>query len=385
MRPTASDLRRKTSAKWTVYPADVIPAWVADMDFELAPPIRAALDAQLARHDLGYPPMYERAGLAELYAARAARRYGWDIAPQDIEFFSDVVQAIYLALLTLTNPGDGVLIQTPIYPPFLHAVDETGRRRVLSELVPGATRYEIDFDALDAAAAEATLFLLCHPHNPTGRAYTREELERLAEIVLRHDLVVVADEIHADLMLDARRHIPFASLAPEIAARTITLTAASKAFNVAGLCLACAVFGSASLRERYAGLPNHVRGGRSAMGMAAAAAAWRDGDAWLAETIGTLRANRERLATHVAREWPSIRHFAPEATYLAWLDCRELAFGEEPYRWFLREAKVALGEGPSFGPPGAGHVRVNFATTPEILDEVIGRMSAALQRRKLSP
>jgi cystathionine beta-lyase len=191
----------------------------------------------------------------------------------------------------------------------------------------------------------------------------------------------VADEIHADLMLDARPHLPFASLAPEIAARTITLTAASKAFNVAGLCLACAVFGSAALRARFATLPNHVRGGRSTMGMTAAAAAWRDGDSWLDETLSTLRTNRERLATHVAREWSAIRHFPPEATYLAWLDCRELALGEEPYRWFLREAKVALGEGPSFGPPGVGHVRINFATTPAILDEVLGRMRGALARR----
>ncbi|MGE3773858.1 MAG: MalY/PatB family protein [Gammaproteobacteria bacterium] len=381
MRPTLTELHRKTSAKWTVYPPEVLPAWVADMDFELAPPIRAALDAQLARHDLGYPPMYERAGLAELFAARAARRYDWPISAGDIEFFSDVVQAIYLALLSLTSPGDGILIQTPIYPPFLHAVDETGRRRILCELVPGAHRYEIDFDALDAAAAQATLLLLCHPHNPTGRAYTREELERLAEIVLRHDLVVVSDEIHADLMLDDRRHIPFANLAPEIAARTITLTAASKAFNVAGLCLACAVFGSASLRAHFASLPKHVRGGRSTMGMTAAAAAWRDGDAWLAETLATLRANRDMLAAHVAREWPAIRHFPPEATYLAWLDCRALELGEEPCRWFLREAKVALGEGPSFGPPGVGCVRVNFATTPAILGAVLGRMSEALARR----
>lgn len=381
MLPSLDELRRKTSAKWTVYPPDVIPAWVADMDFGLAPPIRAALDAQLARNDLGYPAMYERSGLPEIFAARAARRYDWHIDPGQIEFFSDVVQTIYLALLSLTSPGEGVLIQTPIYPPFLHAVDETGRRRVLCELVPGTTRYEIDFDALDAAAADASLFLLCHPHNPTGRAYTREELTRLAEIVLRHDLIVVADEIHADLMLDARAHIPFASLGPDIAARTITLTAASKAFNIAGLCLACAVFGSQSLRARFASLPNHVRGGRSTLGMTAAAAAWRDGDAWLEDTLAILRGNRDRLAAHVVREWPAVRHFPPEATYLGWLDCRELGLGEEPCKWFLREAKVALGEGPAFGPPGEGFVRVNFGTTPAILDEVLTRMRDALARR----
>ena len=381
MSPSLDELRRKTSAKWTVYPPDVIPAWVADMDFELAPPIRAALDAQIDRHDLGYPAMYERSGLAELFVTRAARRYGWQIAASDVDFFSDVVQTIYLALMTLTSPGDGVLIQTPIYPPFLHAVDETQRRRVLCPLVTGAARYEIDFDALDAAAAQSRLLLLCHPHNPTGRAFTRGELAGIAEIALRHDLIVVSDEIHADLMLDARPHVPFASLGPEIAARTLTLTAASKAFNIAGLCLACAVFGSPALRKRFASLPNHVRGGRSTLGMTAAAAAWRDGDAWLQETVQILRKNRAALADHLAREWPAIHHFPPEATYLAWLDCRALGLDEEPHRYFLREAKVALGEGPSFGPPGAGFVRVNFATTPALLQAVLARMSAALARR----
>lgn len=380
MKPSLDELRRRSSAKWRVYDADVIPAWVADMDFELAPPIRAALEAQVALGDLGYPQMYERSGLAELFCARAAARYDWQIEPSQLEFFSDVVQAIYLCLMTLTEPGDGVLIQTPIYPPFLHAVDETGRRALHCPLVPGASRYGIDFDALDAAARKARMLLLCHPHNPTGRAFTREELESLAEIAQRHDLVVVSDEIHADLMLDARRHIAFASLSPEVAARTVTLTAASKAFNIAGLCLACGVFGSATLRERFGQIPNHVRGGRSTLGMAAAAAAWRDGDAWLAETLGVLRANRARVA-EAAREWPAVRHYAPEATYLAWLDCSGLELGEEPCRYFLREARVALGEGPSFGPPGQGCVRINFATTPEILDEVLGRMRAALARR----
>lgn len=381
MKPSLVELRRKTSAKWTVYDADVIPAWVADMDFELAPPIRAALDAQIRRGDLGYPQMYERSGLAELFCARAAARYDWHVEPSQVEFFSDVVQAIYLCLMTLTESGDGVLIQTPIYPPFLHAVAETGRRAISCGLVPGHARYEIDFDALEAAAPGARMLLLCHPHNPTGRAYTREELERLAAIVMRHDLLVVSDEIHADLMLDERRHIAFASLSPAIAARTVTLTAASKAFNIAGLCLACGVFGSTALRQRFGSLPGHVRGGRSTLGMAAAAAAWRDGDAWLADTLSVLRANRATVAAHVAREWPAVRHFAPEATYLSWLDCAGLELGEEPFRFFLREARVALGEGPSFGAGGQGCVRINFATTPAILDEILARMSAALARR----
>ncbi|MBI2800410.1 MAG: putative C-S lyase [Gammaproteobacteria bacterium] len=373
---------RRASMKWRTYAPDVIPAWVADMDFDIAPAIREALTDAVARSDLGYPLPYARSGLDEVFCTRMQTRFNWHIEPRQVEFFSDVVQTIYLSLLNLTQPGDGVVIQTPIYPPFLTSVAETGRRAVISPLVQGAASYAIDFDALAARIDAGTkLLLLCHPHNPTGRAFNRDELMALAALALKHDLIVIADEIHADLMLDARPHIPFASLGPEIAARTITLTSPSKPFNIAGLCLACAVFGSDALKRRFATIPAHVRGGRSALGIQAARAAWTAGQPWLDETLAKLRANRTRVAGFVASHWPTVRHAPPEATYLAWLDCRELRLGAEPFKFFLNRARVALSEGPAFGEAGRGFTRLNFATSPTILDEVLTRMEAALKAR----
>ena len=372
-------LRARQCAKWTVYDADVLPAWIADMDFALAPPVRAALAARLAAEDLGYPKMYPRAGLDALFAARMAAQYGWQIQRQQVEFFSDVVQIIHLALQTLLEPGDGVIIQTPIYPPFLQSVAETGRRQLLCPLAQTDAGYQIDFDALAAACADgARMLLLCHPHNPTGRAFTRDELEGLAALVRRYQLIVISDEIHADLMLVDRPHIPFATLGEDIAQRTLTLTSPSKAFNLAGLVLAVAVFGSPALRAQFGRLTEHVRGGRSAFGISATAAAWEAGEPWLAAVKARLRANRDTVSAFVRARWPAMRYTPPEATYLAWLDCRALELGEEPWRFFLREARVALSEGPSFGTEGEGFVRLNFATSPAILAEILARMDRAL-------
>lgn len=382
VQPSLERLRARGGAKWQAFGPDVLPAWVADMDFEIADAIRAALEETIACNSLGYTLPFDRAGLDEVFCARQRARFAWEIAPAQVEFFSDVVQAIYLALLTLTEPGDGVLITTPIYPPFLGAVAETGRRADLCTLVRGPGGYEIDFDALARAVDGRTrLLLLCHPHNPTGRAFHRTELVRLAEFALARDLWVVADEIHADLMLDARAHVPFAALGPEIAARTLTLTSPSKPFNIAGLCLAVGVFGSEALRNRFHALPPHVRGGRSAFGLAGASAAWTVGQPWLDGVIEQLRANRAQVAAFVRERWPDVVHIPPEATYLAWLDFRALGLGCEPHRFFLENAKVALGEGPAFGAPGEGFVRLNFATTPALLDTVLTRMDAALRAR----
>ncbi|MSR15974.1 MAG: pyridoxal phosphate-dependent aminotransferase [Gammaproteobacteria bacterium] len=378
MELSLATLRQRRGVKWNAYPSDVLPAWVADMDFEIAPAIKAALDEAIAHSDLGYAQAYSDSGLDEIFCARMQARYGWQINPRQVDFFSDVVQIIYLALLTLTEPGAGVVIQTPIYPPFLQSVKETGRRAVISPLVQGDSGYTIDFEHLAASIdAQTTLLLLCHPHNPTGRAFTRDELNGLAELVLKHDLIVVSDEIHADLALDSRRHIPFASLSAEIAARTVTLTSPSKPFNIAGLCLAAAVFGSDALHKQFLTLPAHVRGGRSALGIAAAHAAWTASDAWLEEVLRLLRANRATVVTF-ARQWPRIKHTPPQATYLAWLDCRGLGLAVEPYQFFLEHAKVALSEGSAFGDEGRGFVRLNFATSPSILQEILTRMDAAL-------
>ena len=376
-----SKLRLRRGQKWSLYAAEVLPAWVADMDFEVAEPIRAALAERLANNDLGYPLAPARTDLPALFAARVASRFNWQIEPADVLVLSDVVQGLYVGLATLSAPGDGVLIQTPIYPPFLHAAAETGRRAVLCPLVAGSTRYEIDFDALAAAVDAGTrVLMLCNPHNPSGRAFGRDELSQLAALACRHDLTVISDEIHAELMLNSERHIPIASLSAEIAARTVTLMSASKAFNIAGLCMAFAHFGSRTLRERFEKLPAHTRGGTNTLAIAAVQAAWQAGQPWLDEVIAYLRANRDHVAAHCRAHWPAVRHFPPEATYLAWLDMRALGLPGNPQAFLLEQARVALSDGRAFGAAGEGFVRLNFATSRAILDAVLARMDEALAR-----
>ncbi len=372
-------LRLRRGQKWSLYAADILPAWVADMDFEVAEPIRAALAERVANSDFGYPVAPQRTDLPALFAARVQARFDWHIDPAQVVILSDVVQGLYLSLETLSAPGDGVLIQTPIYPPFLHAAAETGRRAVLCPLVVGAERYEIDFDALQTSIDSGTrVLMLCNPHNPSGRAFSRVELEQLAALACRHDLLVVSDEIHAELVLGDNKHIPIAALGAEIAARTVTLMSASKAFNIAGLCMAFAHFGAPALRERFQRVPAHSRGGTNTLAIAAVQAAWNAGQPWLDEVLNYLRGNRDHVAAHCRAYWPQVKHFPPEATYLAWLDMRALALPGIPQEFFLQRARVALSDGRAFGQDGGGFVRLNFATSRGILDAVLARMDAAL-------
>jgi cystathionine beta-lyase len=382
-------LRRRRGEKWRLYPPDVLPAWVAEMDFPLAAPIRRAVEEALAADDLGYPVNPRPQDLPSVFAARMAERFGWRIDPQRVEVLTDVVQGIYVALDRFAAPGQGVVVQTPVYPPFLHAVRDTGRRLVENPLVEGPGRYEMDLDGLRAAIdPETRVLLLCHPQNPTGRVFERGELEPLAELALRHDWVVVSDEIHADLVYPGSegreagaRHVPFASLAPEVEARTITLTSATKAFNIPGLRCALAHFGSAELLHRFRSLPRHVRGGIGSLGLAATAAAWSEAQPWLDHVLRTLAGHRAFVADFVGAALPGVRHHPPEASYLAWLDCRSLGLGPSPQRFFLEHARVALSPGEAFGRPGEGFVRLNFATSRALLGEILERMAKALRER----
>jgi cysteine-S-conjugate beta-lyase len=375
-------LRRRRGEKWQIYPPDVLPAWVAEMDFPLAAPIRRVLEDALEADDLGYPINPRPQDLPTVFAERMAERFGWQVDPHRVEVLTDVVQGIYVALDRFAAPGEGVVVQTPVYPPFLHAVRETGRRLVENPLVEGAARWELDLDGLRAALDPATrVLLLCHPQNPTGRVFERRELEALAELALRHQLVVVSDEIHADLVYPGARHVPFATLGPEVEARTITLTSATKAFNIPGLRCALAHFGSAELRRRFLSLPRHIRGGVGSLGLAATAAAWRESQPWLDAVLRQLEAHRSFVAEFVRDALPGVGHRPPEASYLAWLDCRGLGLGPSPQRFFLERAKVALSAGEAFGRPGEGFVRLNFATSRALLGEILERMAKALRER----
>lgn len=375
-------LERRRSAKWQQYPRDVMPAWVAEMDFPIAAPIRAELQRLIEISDMGYPLSDAETGLPEAFRERMNERFGWNPDPSRIELLSEVVQGMYIAIEAFTDPGDGAIVQTPIYPPFLNAVRETGRRLVENPLVVSGSRLEFDLDGL-ARKIDATtrILLLCNPHNPSGRVMLRDDLERIAALVLEHDLVVMSDEIHADLLFDGRVHIPFATLGPEIAKRTLTLTSTSKAFNIPGLRSAIVHFGSDALQERFNKLhPPHVRGGIGLHGIYASIAAWRWGQPWLDELVPYLQANRDYAKQAFAERIPEILFYPPEATYLAWLDCSALDIEGSPVGHFMKHGHVALSSGRRFGEAWERHVRLNFATSRPILTELIDRMAKAVGR-----
>jgi len=374
-------LRRRRGAKWTSFGPEVLPAWVADMDFPIAEPIREAVLGVLERSDGGYPGAPSLQQLGSAFAKRMSDRFGWEPDPPLVQPVGDLIQAMIASVATFCPAGEGVVIQTPIYHPFLQIVDMLGRRLDENPLALGTDRYEMDLEGLRGVIDEQTrLVLFCNPHNPTGRVFGRRELEGLAALALEHDLVVVSDEVHADLTYEGATHIPFASLGPEIASRTITLTAATKAFNIAGLKCALIHFGSKELRQsqtsvfhsRLLGLPN-------VFGIEATLAAWRDGEEWLAAVIRQLDANRTRVSSFLREHLPRVGFQPPEASYLAWLDCGSLELPSRPHEFFLSAAGVALSDGREFSSRSDDFVRLNFATPAPVLEEILERMSAAVE------
>ncbi|MGQ0623366.1 MAG: MalY/PatB family protein [Sporichthyaceae bacterium] len=377
-------LRARRSMKWQAYPADVLPAWVAEMDFDPAPAVAASIRDALARGgDFGYALDLRDPLLADAFSAFAARRYQWPVDPDRVLLLADVMRGVELWIEGFTSPGDAVIVPTPVYHPFLRAPVEAGRRVVEVPATRGGSAidspWELDLDPLDAAfAAGGRLLLLCNPHNPLGRAYTEAELRALAEVVLRHDVRVVADEIHAPLVFPPHRHIPFASLAPEVAKRTLTLHSASKAFNLAGLHAAVAVCGSAADEAWLTGQSYRHRGPAGILGSAASTAAFTDGDPWLDALLAHLRGVRDHLGTQLRTHLPDLRWQAPEATYLAWLDCGGLDLPSDPQEFFLDRGRIALSPGGPFGAGSERHVRLNFATSRAVVTEAVARMAAAL-------
>ncbi|HEX4983729.1 MAG TPA: aminotransferase class I/II-fold pyridoxal phosphate-dependent enzyme [Ilumatobacteraceae bacterium] len=367
---TVEQARARPGAKWQHHAA-AYAAWVADMDFPIAPVIRDRL-IEVARTDVGYPVWGGKRGVSPARIAfvdRMSSRYRWIPNPAWLYEMSDVVQGVRVAVHHLTDPGDRIVLHTPAYHPFLDTIESMQRGIVR---VPSP----FDHDTLDSTLARepARLMILCHPHNPTGHVFTRPELEHLAEIAARHDLVVVSDEIHADLVHDPHGHVPFESLGPEVAGRTITLTSASKAFNLAGLRWAIMHAGSDVMRSALGALPDHYFGAPNVMAVEATATAWTAGDAWLESVRSVLEENRHALSDLLAAHLPSVRYTPPEATYLAWLDCHALGLGDDPAVTF-RERGVELSPGPQFGVEGNGFVRLNFATSPAILAETIAAMA----------
>lgn len=376
--PPLAKLRARQGIKWHRPDADVLAAWVADMDFDICPPVRDALTDLIDRDDLGYPH-WPSQPLAEPFAERMASRYEWRPDPSYVRGTDDVIQAMQVVLNLCSEPGDAVVVHVPAYTPFLSALSTMRRQRIESPMIRNATGWTFDADSLDerVRTSGAKALILVNPHNPTGHMFSRDELERLAEIAERHDLIVISDEIHAELALIDRPHVPFASLHPSIESRTITITSASKAFNLAGLRAAVVHIGSERVRRVWDALPPDFLGAPNRMGIEATLAAWRSGTAWLDELVSHLRFQRDHLTTRVP-ELVGVTMSPPDATYLAWLDCSKAPTRGEPARFFLDVARVELSPGTIYGPGGEGHARLNFATSSILLDQMLDRMKSAL-------
>ncbi|MBA8877608.1 MalY/PatB family protein [Phyllobacterium myrsinacearum] len=380
------ELRQRRNAKWSHYSDDVLPAWIAEMDYRVAEPIQAIINRIALEQDYGYP---ERGGgkpdelLSHTFATRMKQLYGWQPAPEAIQFISAIDQAILTALLAFTEPGDGIIVQTPCYPPFYDVMKAAGRHFIKNPMIRGGDRYEIDFEHLRKISGKgAKVLLLCNPQNPTGRVFDRSELQAIAEIAIRHDLLVICDEIHSDLVYAPDRHTPLAALGPEIAARTITLNSASKGFNLPGLYCGVMCFGDTRLAARcHAKMPRRLMGQPNTFGLDATIAAWTQGADWAKAALAMLAARRGQLIEHVRMHLPDLGVFQPQGTYLAWLDLTALDLKEPASQFLLREGKVAAMPGEWFDSKAEGFVRINFATSEPILTEILERIISAVRSR----
>ncbi|MDR1634974.1 MAG: pyridoxal phosphate-dependent aminotransferase [Bifidobacteriaceae bacterium] len=359
-------------------PADALPLWVADMAFRTPPTVTEAL-AERVRHGIfGYslptPAYYDAlAGWFE-------RRHAWELDPRTAVLTRGVVHGLYLTLEALTAPGAGVIIQPPVYPPFFEVVRDTGRRVLANPLVEDAGRYVIDFDHFEALARDASAFILCSPHNPVGRVWTRSELSRLAEICLRHDVWIISDEVHQDFVYPGGRHVVTATLDPAVAARTVTCTAPSKTFNLAGLQLANLLVSDPAARARLtATYGAQGLSQQPVVGLLACQAAYGGGaDAWVDELVAYLAGNLALIEAGVA-DLPGLRFTRPEGTYLAWLDLRGLDLEPAPLRRLVLEgARLWLSDGPTFGAEGAGFQRLNAAVPRSVIESALERLAAAV-------
>lgn len=379
-------LRSRQSAKWLRYGADVIPAWVADMDFLPAPAIQEAVERLVRTQDYGYPQRDgDRAELAvsRAFAARMQARFGWQADVSLTLPITDLVQGTFASILAFSDPGDGVILQIPSYPPFRESILDTGRRLISHQVRYEGDRIDMNIEALEKLVDDRTrIILLCSPHNPSGHVYRRAELEAIAELAIRRDLTVIADEIHCDLVYPGQAHIPFASLGPDVAARTVTLNSATKSFNIPGLRCAVMHFGDKAMRDRFqARVPKRVLGSPGSFGIDATVAAWTASQPWLDDVLAHLLTARDHVADVIAKELPALRFYVPEATYLGWIDCTALSLPTTAFRFFLDRAKVGFSAGETFDPLCPGHVRFNFATSLDIIDQILDRMIDAVRHR----
>ncbi|HEX6035978.1 MAG TPA: PatB family C-S lyase [Anaerolineales bacterium] len=371
--------------KWTYYPQeDMLPMWVADMDFPAPKPVLDALRQALNHGVLGYEVASK--ALLETVAERMDRIYGWKVSPEWVVPVTGIVSGFNVAARAFPSGKKSYLIQPPVYNEFHELKNNVGLMQLEAPLIKQVRgdilHYEVDWDLFKKQAKKAGMFLLCNPHNPLGIIFSRSDLRRMAEICLENKVLMVSDEIHSELLLEDRKFTPLAKLSAEVAQNTITLIAPSKTFNVPGLFCGFAIIPNKELHDEYAKVAAHLRLHVASLGLRAAQAAFSGQcDEWLKELRCYLTGNRDFLIDYVKKNMPGVRITKPQATYLAWLDFTPLDLEKSPFDFFFEKAKVALSNGAIYGENGRGHVRLNFGTSRRILRQGLDRMHKALLAR----
>lgn len=387
---TVIERQNTNSVKWDmaeelVGEKDVLPLWVADMDFQSPPPVIEALRKRVEHGIFGYTVVPD--SCYEAIINWMKKRHGWEVEKEWIIFTSGIVAAFHWVVRAYTHPGDSIIVQPPVYYPFFKAVKNNGRLVVENQLKHEHGQYEIDFDDLEEKINSQTkVLILCNPHNPVGRVWTREELTRLAALCLKHHVVICSDEIHSDLLFQGYRHTPTAMISEEIARNTVTCIAANKTFNIAGLKTGVVIISDQRLREEFLNTKRSIGvGSCNLFGIIATEAAYAYGEEWLEQLLDYLQGNLEFLMHFIKEKIPQIKVVQPEGTYLAWLDCRGLRLDDAALKDFmLKKAKVWLNDGPGFGNGGSGFQRINLACPRSILEEALRRIEKAVNTSKLS-
>jgi cysteine-S-conjugate beta-lyase len=376
--------RKKTGIlnKWTFYAGDILPLWLADMDFPTAPQIADALQKQIQHGVLGYELLSK--SLQETIARRMMKLYGWEVDPASIMYTAGANSGYNIAARVLCTARKGYLIQAPVYNEFYDTAHKTGVRQQVARLLKNVNgnqiSYEVDFDEFEKEVKKVAMFLLCHPHNPVGKIYSPFELRRMAEICLEHDVTIVSDEIHSELLLGGAKFTPLGCLSPDIAAHTITLISAAKTFNVSGLSCAFAIIPDEKLRQRFSAMAESMSIEVSTPGLRAARVAFGgEADGWLKSLRRYLTGNRDYVIRYLEQNLPGVKTTTPDATFLLWLDCSGLQLKPSAFDFFFDEAKVALSAGAIFGRDCEQFVRLNFGTTRQILTEALERMRKSLR------
>ncbi len=373
-------LRQRSSTKWQKYPPEVLPLFVAETDYALAPAITDVLARAVQLGDTGYTP--PEPGVREAFVEFSRRRFAWEVDPALVFWTGDVMMGVVEILRRVIAPGERVVVMTPVYPPFFDTVEEAGGVVERVPLAPTETGWEIDLLAVEAAlAGGARAVLLCNPHNPTGTVHTRESLAALADIASGFGATVISDEIHGPLAHDGHTFVPFLDASPTAADVGYAVTSASKTYNLAGLKCAVMVAGGPAQAKVLRSLPDEVEWRTGLFGALANVAAYSaESDAWLESLLAALGENRRLLVDLLAEHLPEARFLPPDAGFLAWVDVSAYGWGDNPAPRIRREAKVALHHGPLFGEEGVGHVRINFGCSPELLTEAVRRVGALVSR-----